>query len=117
MTLDTTAALRVMVSNDYNRLGYNQLFLPDGVAAEASIRRAMELDPTNKFPHNKLATALMLQGKDKEAEAEYKKWAPLPFNEVDRPTYREAFLYVLKTMEEQGVPGFDFARVRGWLGE
>ena len=116
MTLDTSAALRIAVANEYTILGYSQLFLPDGKAAEESLRRAIELDPENKYACSNLAPALMLQGKYKEAEAEYKKWAPLHFVE-DFTTYRDIFLDNLKTMEEQGVPGFDFARVRGWLAE
>lgn len=117
MKIDTSIALRTTVSAAYNMLGYSQLFIPDGKMAEQSLLKALELDPANKFPRNKLATAQMLQGRYKEAEAEYKKWAPIPFNEADRPTYREAFLMVLSKMEEQNVQGIDFAQVRAWLEE
>ncbi|MBK8427839.1 MAG: PD40 domain-containing protein [Lewinellaceae bacterium] len=115
--LDTAAHLRVETANEYNNLGFYQLFLPDGKAAEFSIRRALELDPANKFTHTNLAPALLLQGKTNEAEEAYKKWAPLPFNAENLATYRDAFLDDLKKMEEQGVQGFDFARVREWLEE
>ncbi len=115
--LDTAAHLRFETANEYNNLGFYQLFLPDGKAAEASIRHALELDPANKFTHTNIAPALLLQGKTKEAEEAYKKWAPLPFNEPDLATYRDAFLDDLKKMEEQGVQGFDFTRVRAWLAE
>jgi len=46
-----------------------------------------------------------------------KKWAHFLFNEANLATYRDAFLDDLKTMEEQGVQGFDFAQVRAWLAE
>jgi WD domain, G-beta repeat len=114
MTLDTSAALRIIVANDYNSLGFYQLFASDGKAAEESILRAIELDPKNILTHTNLAPALMLQGKVKEAEAEYKKWASLPFR---LKTYKDAFLSDLDEMEKQGVEGFDYARVRAWLEE
>ncbi|MEO6037527.1 MAG: hypothetical protein ABIQ93_03870, partial [Saprospiraceae bacterium] len=117
MKLDTSAAVRADASTEYNSVGYFQLFIPDGKAAEESLRRALELNPENKYIATNLAPALLLQGKYAAAEAEYKKWAPLPFNESGLATYRDGFLDDMKTMEEQGVSGFDYARVRAWLKE
>ena len=115
LALDTTAALRVVVSQEYNNLGFYQLFAPDGKGTEASIRRALELDPTNVFAPTNLAPALLLQGRRKEAESEYKKWKDLSFNRQDLLTYRAVFLKDLKALEAAGVPGIDFVLVRLWL--
>ena len=115
LALDTTAALRVVVSQEYNNLGFYQLFAPDGKGTEASIRRALELDPTNVFAPTNLAPALLLQGRRKEAESEYKKWKDLSFNRQDLLTYRDVFLKDLKALEAAGVPGIDFVLVRLWL--
>jgi hypothetical protein len=59
--------------------------------------------------------ALLLQGKEKAAEAEYKKWKVQPFNQQDLPTYRDVFLEDLKALEKAGVQGINYALVRKWL--
>jgi WD40 repeat protein len=117
--LDTSAALRAQVVNEYNILGYYQLFLPDGAAAEASIRRGLELDveQANKYLRTSLAPALLLQGKTAEAKAYYLTWAEKPFEEQGLATYRDAFRGYLLNLEEAGVEGVDFELVRGWLKE
>jgi tetratricopeptide (TPR) repeat protein len=113
--LDTTAALPARMSREYTGCAHKQIFLPDGKAAEASVRRALELDPTNIYTHMLLAPALLLQGKYEEAEIEYKKWAPLPFNSLN--TFRAIFLSELERMEGEGLTGIDYARARAWLEE
>lgn len=115
LTLDTSAVTRIEVANEYNSLGFYQLFLPDGAAAEASLRRAYELDSANKFIPSNLAPALLLQGRWPEAEAEYRKWKDLEFDENVFSTYREAFLEDLSELERQGVTHPDFARARTLL--
>jgi WD40 repeat protein len=119
MRLDTSAALRAQVVQEYNDLSYYQLFLPDGAAAAASIRRGLELDveQANKYLRKNLAPALLLQGKLAEAEAEYREWAPRAYGMNDLATYRDAFLDDLRQFERAGVEGVDFELVRGWLKE
>lgn len=115
LTLDTTSATRVEVALEYSNLGFYQLFLPDGVAAQASLRRAFELDSSNIHIPTNLAPALLLQGRWPEAEKEYRKWKDLEYDENDLPTYREAFLSDLDELEKQGVTHPDFARARALL--
>ncbi len=100
---DTTTATRITVANEYVTLAYYQLFLPDGKAAEVSLRRALELDPSNKYIPTNLAPALALQNRFKEAKTEYLHWAPKPFNEQNLPTYRDVFLDDFKAFRKAGV--------------
>jgi len=115
LTLDTTSILRIAVADEYNSLGFFQLFLADGKSAEISIIRSLALDPNNIYAPSNLAPALLLQGRIREAEIEYKKWKNKPFQEDS--TYRDAFLQDLEEMEQAAVPGIDFALVRSWLQE
>ena len=106
------------ISGCYSNLGYYQLFIPDAKAAETSIRRAIELDPGNKFAYANLAPALLLQGRIEEAKAEYQKWAARDFGEQNLPAYRDAFLEDLNALEEANIPlpaGFDYSTVKEWL--
>lgn len=88
MLFDTTATTRINAANEYTSLGFYELFVPDGKAAEMSIRRAIALDSTNIYTYVSLAPALLLQGLFEEAKTKYLQWGQKPFSE-QFPTYRD----------------------------
>ncbi len=70
---------------------------------ESDVLEGRSMGLENKFLNSYLAPALLLQGKQKEAIQEYKKWKDKPFGEQGYPTYREAFLDDLNTFEKAGI--------------
>ncbi|MBV6426130.1 MAG: Protein TolB [Haliscomenobacter sp.] len=115
LNFDTTAALRIIVANEYNNLGYFQLFVPDGAGAEQSFRRSLDLNPKYKYPYANLPVVLLLKGKTDEAKAYYLAWADKRFGGWNMDTYRDAFLADLDELEKEKVPGINYELVRGWL--
>ncbi len=112
LTLDTSANARKTASDYYNILAYNQLFVPDGKAAEASIRRGLVLNPDNQMLMGRLPFALLLQGRYAEAE---KMFLELKNQTLDGQTFSERFLEDLKNLEAQGVSHPDFERIKKLL--
>ncbi|MBK8921692.1 MAG: hypothetical protein IPM81_09285 [Saprospirales bacterium] len=115
LTIDSALGRRTHVSYQYFLLAWRQLYIPDVQNAEQSYRRGLQLDPNNKYLPILPPNFLLLNGRLQEAETEFRKWADLPFNQSGMSTYRVAFEFVFKTMEEQDVPGINFDQVRGWL--
>ena len=104
LLLHNTAASKQSLAEQYNNLAFYQLFVPDGKAAEAGIRRCMELDPSNKYAPTNLAPALLLQEKFKDAKAEYLRWKDKAFDSKNGlPAYKDAFLADLDDLENSGV--------------
>ncbi len=112
LSLDTSFVTRKAVGAWYNELAYNQLFVPDGAGAEASIRQGMTLDPENLYLVKKLPTAFMLQGRYAEAEKLYLEYKDKP---LGTKTFKDNYLEDLKNLEAQGVSHPDFVRVRALL--
>jgi len=112
LVYDTTAETQRAVATYYNRLGYCQLFLPDGAAAEAALRRGLALDPDMPNLHKNLAHALLLQGRYTEAEKMYLDLKDKPFYDSD---YQTAFFRDFRDLEKQGVRHPDIARLREML--
>ena len=108
LTLDSSAAARQTAAQHYNRLGFFQLFLPDGKAAETALRRGLALDASNLHLNKNLCHALLLQDRYREAETGYLQWKDKPFGESDLPLCKDAFLDDLQILETQGIghPGF-----------
>lgn len=115
LLLDSSTYLRKRVAVEYNSLGYYQVFKPDGIGAEKSCRRVLELDPTNKYPHTNLPLALLLQNRQNEAKNYYLEWMSKPFGIQNFAKYRDAFLDDLKNLEKADVIEIDFELVRSWL--
>ncbi len=107
-------AIRELVAQHYSDLGKAQLYLPDGQAAEATLRRGIALDAANPHLPRHLAPALLLQGRYADAEKIYLENRDKSY---DEGTYRDAFLHDLKTLEDQGVAHPDIARIRARLKE
>jgi len=105
-------ALKKHVAGKYNDLGFSQLYIPDGKAAEASLRRGLALDPANPDLSANLAHALLLQGKYAEAEKIYLEYKDKPYK---GETYKVAFLSALKNLEDQGVTHPDIERIMALL--
>jgi dipeptidyl aminopeptidase/acylaminoacyl peptidase len=105
-------ALKKHIARKYNDLGARQLFIPDGKAAETSLRRGIDLDPANPDLPANLAHALLLQGRFAEAEKMYRTYKDQPYK---GETYGAAFLNTLKSLEGQGVSHPDMARARALL--
>jgi tetratricopeptide (TPR) repeat protein len=114
-------AQKIALADALNSRAWTGFFLKKFAAVEADVREGLALGTDNKFLPTNLAPALLLQGKQKEAVQEYKKWKDKPFGGQDYPTYREAFLDDLNTFEKAGIippevlPGVQ--EVRKWLGE
>lgn len=134
LALDTAKWLRSKAASSYSNLAFYQLFIPDGKAAEKSVRRAIALDANWSLSYTNLAPALLLQGNYKNAEKEYLKWKdkPLQVEEVigeevsaldsEEPpppsvpnSYKSAFLSDLDELEKNGVTHPDFSRIRALL--
>lgn len=63
----------------------------------------MALGTDNKYLATNLAPALLLQGKYKEALAEYNTYKDQNFGQQNLATYRAAFLDDLRAFEEAGI--------------
>ncbi len=107
-------AIRKLVAQRYGDLGAAQLYLPDGPAAEATLRRGLALDAANPHLLLHLAPALLLQGRYADAEKIYLENRDKPY---DEGTYRDAFLSDLNDLEDQGIAHPDIARIRARLKE
>ncbi len=108
---DTTLVMSEMTDN-YNSLAWYQLLTGQFFAAEKSIRRGLELDPTNPILYTNLPAALIFQKEPfKEAEAFklYTAWKNKDFG--DRK-YSDVFLDDFKAFELAGIiPPFRQAAV------
>ena len=103
---------KMALARYYNWLGFCQLFIPDGAAAEISLRRALALDSTLLNLPIHLAHAQLLQGRYLDAEKFYLEYKDKPFKYRDYKTY---FLGDFQTLEAQGVSHPDIARIRARL--
>ena len=104
----------------YNNRAWYGFFLKKFKNSEQDIRAGLALDSTHLYLHSNLAPALLLQGKFKEAKAEYARWKDKTFGVAnDLPTFKDAFLDDLKVFEEAGIiPKArlgDVAAIRGFL--
>ena len=115
MQLDTSRSLRQAVASEYNSLGYYQLFANDGAGAEITLLRAWELDSANPFVPTNLPWAYLLRGEIDQARNFFREWEDKPYNQNNRPIYRDAFLSDLERLKSAGVPGIDYELVRQWL--
>lgn len=75
-----------------NSAAWYALLTGDFLEAEKYIRKGISLYPEYKYLYTNLASALLFQGKTKEAISEYKKWANKDFGEQEYATYKDAFL-------------------------
>lgn len=127
------------IAEYYNNLSFFQLFVPDGKAAEMSARKALKVNPDYLLAYTNLAPALLLQGKYKAAEKEYRKWKDKPLQtgspvggellieslsedteetpKASPQTFRAAFLSDLDELERNGITHPDFAKIRMLLKE
>ncbi|NUN99745.1 MAG: hypothetical protein HUU01_03925 [Saprospiraceae bacterium] len=96
-------AQKTALANALNSRAWTGFFLKKFAAVEADLREGLALGTENKYLPSNLAPALLLQGKQKEAMQEYKKWKDKPFGEQGYATYREAFLGDLNTFEKAGI--------------
>ncbi|MCI4668449.1 MAG: hypothetical protein MRZ79_09935, partial [Bacteroidia bacterium] len=95
--------LGTYLSQYLNSKAWYGLFLGKFEASEKDLRKGMALPFENPYLHTNLAPALLLQGKFKEAKAEYIKWKDKPFPDEHGKTYRNIFLDDLKVLEEAGI--------------
>ena len=107
-------ATRKFIAQRYSDLGKDQLYLPNGKAAEETLRRGLALDPANPHLPLYLAPALLLQGRYQDAEKIYFEYRDRPYEEG---TYRDAFLSHLDDLDDQGIVHPDIARIRLRLKE
>ncbi|MEL6141720.1 MAG: hypothetical protein AAFU67_08885, partial [Bacteroidota bacterium] len=91
------------LSQYLNSQAWYALLLGKFQAAEDALQQALQLPVDNKYLATNLAPALLLQGKQKAALAEFNKWKDRPFNETNFPTYREVFLDDLTTFKSLGI--------------
>ncbi len=76
----------------------------DFAGCETSIRRGIELVPEHPYFYTNLPPALLLQGKEKAAIQEYKKWKDKPFTpDENYANYDAVFLSDLAELEKEGV--------------
>ncbi|MDX2248673.1 MAG: tetratricopeptide repeat protein [Bacteroidia bacterium] len=93
-----TGQVRTLLSQQYGNLSWYALFTQDYSLAESSARKALELDSEAQFAYTNLAHALLFQGKYKEAEAIYQRFAGQPYPDDSR-TWSEVFLSDLAELE------------------
>ncbi len=108
-------ALKKHIARKYNDLAVSQLYIPDGKAAETSLKRGLDLDPANPDLPANLAHALLLQGRYADAEKIYLVYKGKPYK--GNETYSEMFLNTLKRLEGQGVAHPDIERARALISE
>lgn len=101
------------LAKEYGTLAKHQLFSRQFSAAEASARKGLELDDSEKWISANLALALLFQGKYEEAEALYIQFKDQPFN--DSMDYKTAFLRDLEDLEAAGITHPDVEKVRELL--
>lgn len=110
-TLCDSIRIRLVLKPEYksnladalNSRAWLGFFFKKFAEVEADIREAIALQTDNKYLMTNLAPALLLQGKQKAAIAEYQKWKDKPFEEVGLTTYKAAFLDDLNAFEKAGI--------------
>ena len=98
---DTT--FQMELANIYNSLAWSQLVTGQFAAAEASVTRGLQLNPTNSYLVTNLAPSLLLQGKTEVAMQVYEKWKDLPFGKTGLQLYRNVFLADFFEFEQVGI--------------
>lgn len=99
----------------YFNLSWFNLFVKSYENAEEMAKRTLELSPSSIGVISNLTSALVLQGKYKEAKLYYKEWKDKPWVDARYKTFGEVFLADLKELEEAGIRHPDVKKVRKLL--
>ena len=111
--------------NYYNNLGLALLAVDRDTQAEATFRKARELDPDGASRHQAIGRALLLQGKAEAALREMQQetdelWRlsglPLVYHALDRRSESDAALAALKS-KYAGEMAYQIAEVHAFRGE
>ncbi len=104
-----------LLASAYVDLSWCALFASDFPLAEASARKALEIDASADWVYNILATALLYQGKYKAAKTIYAARKGKPYSEEQ--TWTESFLGMLNSLELEGIVHPDAVKIRAFLQE
>ena len=111
--IDSTFLLRVPL--EYDTLARCYLLARDFSAAEAAARRGLALGPAQVQINYQLATALLLQGKEKEAKTLYQS-LPKTNDKEQSQLPRDQCLQDLEALRAAGVASpRDVRRAKGWM--
>jgi WD40 repeat protein len=87
--------------------------------SEQNIRAGLEVNPQSRYFNSKLAIALLLQGKFKDAKTEYEKMKNEEIEKGTSITYRKAFIIDLENFEKNAIipkdRAADVAKIRALL--
>lgn len=115
LTLDTSQTLRESLADEYCLLAKCNLLVPNALAADLYVGRALELNQANKQAQVIKPFLFLLQNKKEEAKALFKIWSSKPYGEDDITDYRSAFLGLLKFLEDNEIEEIEYETVRNWL--
>jgi len=111
LLLEDKPAHRATLSQHYNSLGFNALFIKQYQKCYDAIKRGIELDTNNLYLYTNLPHALLFMGDKEGAWKEYKKYESTPYHpERQRPFIRDAYFFDFKDFRKdyEEEPGKNF---------
>lgn len=105
-----------VLANEYGKLAWYQLFNQQPKNALYSAQYALNIDDSQKWIYKNMALAYLFSNEYTEALELYQKWKNIPYRKKSKfRTYRDAFLYDIRELENAGITHDDISKIEKLL--